>query len=72
MYIMKTIQRSIWEMRKWVVATSEIFFYGTAETNRNDEAALGLLSGGAEVFWGEDFFRGFGQKGRHFSMLVEL
>lgn len=45
--------------RAFTIVTSEVFFDGTTEADGDDEAAVGLFGGRAEVFCGEEFFGGF-------------
>lgn len=50
----------------WLFLLSEVFFDGTTEADGDDEAAVGLFGGRAEVFCGEEFFGGFGYQACHF------
>jgi hypothetical protein len=45
--------------KEHIIVTSEVFFDGTTEADGDDEAAVGLFGGRAEVFCGEEFFGGF-------------
>lgn len=55
----------------WLFLLSEVFFDGTTEADGDDEAAVGLFGGRAEVFCGEEFFWWFRVSGLPFLVVVE-
>lgn len=54
----------------WLFLLSEVFFDGTTEADGDDEAAVGLFGGRAEVFCGEEFFWWFQVLGLPFLVVV--